>query len=154
METNFREWIPLLMRIPMFKCHRWETKKCCYNFKVILYFKKPARQKAFFFNCIAFLTKDHATKEHLQELSDEWFINSCYYKRVFPKKGLRKWQRVCSWIGWFRILPGKGEHQATNYSTASNQIRYSKETQPIFNFNRVVNFQKQNSLVLTINSTF
>jgi hypothetical protein len=35
-------------------------------------------------------------------------------KRVFPEKGLRKWQSVCSWISWFRILPGKGEHQATN----------------------------------------
>jgi hypothetical protein len=42
-------------------------------------------------------------------------------KRVFPEKGLRKWQSVCSWISWFRILPGKGEHQATNYSTAIRQ---------------------------------
>lgn len=35
----------------------------------------------------------------------------------------------------------------------SNQTMYSKETQPIFNFNRVVNFQKHNGLLLTTNAT-
>lgn len=33
----------------------------------------------------------------------------------------------------------------------SNQTVYSKETQPIFNFNRVVKFQKQNSLQYEFN---
>lgn len=55
-------------------------------------------------------------------------------------------------IGWFRILPEKGEHQATNYSIAIRQ--YFKRNTTIFRFNRVVNFQKQKTLTLTTNSTF
>lgn len=54
-------------------------------------------------------------------------------------------------IGWFRILPGKGEHQATNYSIAIRQ--YFQRNTTHFQFKRVVNFKSKKTLVLTSNST-
>lgn len=118
------------MRILMFKYTKWETKKSTVIISRLFYILRSQLNRKLLkiyttsnkepCNCL--------TKRHLQEFSDEWFTNSCYYKRVFPKKGLRKWQRVCSWIGWFRILPGKWEHQATNYSTAIRQRIQRKYT--------------------------
>lgn len=74
----------------MFKWNTWATKKCYYNFKVILY-DESAKQKTIFLRFYTISNKgpcNHLTKGHLQEFSDEWFTNSCYYKRVFPKNGL------------------------------------------------------------------
>lgn len=55
-----------------------------------------------------------------------------------PPKRTKEWQRARSWTSWFRILPGKGEHEGT--TTAWSQTTRSKEVRPIPKSNRAVNF--------------
>lgn len=144
METNSRWHISLLNENSNI-WNTWEARVL--QFQGYFIFQEAGKTEDIFKNFYTISNKEpcnHLTKGHLQEFSDEWLTNSCYYKRVFPKKGLRKWQRVCSWISWFRILPGKWEHQATDYSIAIRQCIQRKHNPSLIL--RVVKFQKQNSL--------